>query len=330
MATLTKPSQGGLDVAQPVVVDAPAEGAPVSQTELAELIGAFNEVTSRLQSTHETLNAEVARLKGELYEANQQLRRARELAALGEMAAGIAHEVRNPLGSIGLFATALEEDLAELPDQRDMAMKISRAVRSLDAVVTDVLTFARDLRLDAAAVSVAELLESSLASCADLVQRARVEVRLPDDAGLARTLLCDSSLVQQALVNVLRNAVEAMEMVQGERVVTISASPCGARSAQGRQRDMIALRICDIGPGVNEDTLKRMFNPFFTTRKAGTGLGLAIVHRIVDAHHGRVTVRNRTGGGAEVELMLPAAIPTTKQSTTNTPALSVGSHGGEQ
>jgi signal transduction histidine kinase len=331
LATLSTSSKGALDLTKLADAGSSSTGAVVPAADLAELIGAFNEVTTRLQATHETLNAEVSRLKGELSQANQQLRRARELAALGEMAAGIAHEVRNPLGSIGLYASALEEDLLEQPNQREMAMKISRAVRSLDAVVSDVLTFSRDLRIDAVVVSVEELLELSLATCEDLIQRAAVKVQLPDEAELARTLLCDPSLMQQAMGNVLRNAIEAMEMVEGERAVTIVAAPCEARNDQGRPCAMIAMRICDGGPGVSDDTLKRIFNPFFTTRKTGTGLGLPIVHRIVDAHCGRVTVRNRKEGGAEVELMLPAASPEVKQPTTSTPAETVGSsYGGDQ
>jgi signal transduction histidine kinase len=123
------------------MVDGPAPG------ELAELLGAFNDVTGRLQRTHERLQREVAGLKRELREANEQLSRSRRLAALGEMAAGIAHEVRNPLSSIRLYARMLEQDLADRPDQRSIAGRIGAAVHGLDAVVGDVLNFARELRV---------------------------------------------------------------------------------------------------------------------------------------------------------------------------------------
>src|SRR5262245_49927759 len=119
-----------------------ASGAPaLSPGDLAELLGAFNDVTTRLQSTHDTLRAQVARLEGELRQANEQIERSRRLAALGEMAAGIAHEVRNPLGSIRLHARMLEHDLTERPEQRGLAEKIISEVRGLDAVVGDVLSF---------------------------------------------------------------------------------------------------------------------------------------------------------------------------------------------
>lgn len=283
------------------------EAGRISPLELAELIRAFNDVTSRLQSTHETLTAEVTRLKGELRDANQQLRRARELAALGEMAAGIAHEVRNPLGSIRLYASAMEEDLADRPEQRAMAKKIADAVRGLNAIVSDVLAFARELRIDPEPVSVGDLIDRSMAGCVDLADRSGVSVRQPRDDGRAALMMCDASLAQQALSNVLRNAIEATEETDGPRLVEIDVNGCQVRGSRGRPSPMIALSVRDHGPGVSDDVMRRMFNPFFTTRHAGTGLGLAIVHRIVDAHGGRVTVRNHDQGGAVVELMLPAA-----------------------
>lgn len=279
----------------------------ISPLELAELIRAFNEVTSRLQGTHETLTAEVTRLKGELREANQQLRRARELAALGEMAAGIAHEVRNPLGSIRLYASAMEEDLADRPEQRAMATKIANAVRGLNAIVSDVLAFARELRVDPEPITVGELIDRSLAGCVDLADRAGVTIRQPDEEARATVMWCDAALAQQALSNVLRNAIEATEETDGSRLIEIDVTGCQVRATRGRPAPMVALSVRDHGPGVSDDVMRRMFNPFFTTRHAGTGLGLAIVHRIVDAHDGRVTVRNHDHGGAVVELMLPAA-----------------------
>jgi len=120
------------------------EGAP---GELEDLLRTFNDVTSKLQSTHETLRAEVSRLQGELEQANRRLRRSRELAALGEMAAGIAHEIRNPLGSIKLYTEALEADLRGDAPSHGTAVKIGSAVEGLDRIVGDVLAFAREMRL---------------------------------------------------------------------------------------------------------------------------------------------------------------------------------------
>lgn len=283
-------------------------GGGVGASELAELMSAFNAVTSRLQSTHEALQREVSRLRAELREANEQLQRSKRLAALGEMAAGIAHEVRNPLGSIGLYASMLDEDLAGRPAERELARKIGAAVRGLNAVVGDVLTFAREVRVRPAACEAGELLERAVEACcpgagvrvvrADLERGERVE------------LSCDAGLVHQALVNVVRNACEAMADLPGRaHTLTLDA---GVREAGVAGEDagdggpMAALVVEDTGPGIPPEVVDRMFNPFFTTRHTGTGLGLAIVHRIVDAHGGRVVVSSGAAGGARFELLFPA------------------------
>lgn len=278
--------------------------------ELAELIGAFNDVTSRLQETHERLTAEVARLQAELHDTNRRLRRASELAALGEMAAGIAHEIRNPLGSIRLYAAALEQDLADRPDQRRLAGRIADAVRGLNAIVCDVLAFAREVRIEAVPTPAAPIIERAAESCADLVERSGVRLTLPGADDPDALILCDAGLIQQALTNIIRNAIEAVERAErrgaGGRV-RVSVGRSSLRDESGGVRGMVAVRVRDTGPGVTPEVMQRMFNPFFTTRDAGAGLGLAIVHRIADAHGGRVSVRNHETGGAEVELLIPAA-----------------------
>src|SRR5690606_17045805 len=130
--------------------------------DLADLMAAFNTATDRLQQTHHALQAEVRRLKGELHEANEKLRRSRELAALGEMAAGIAHEIRNPLGSIRLYAAMLAEDLTDRAPQRALARKIAQAVLDMDAIVADVLAFAREVRIRPGETTPGELFDHAL------------------------------------------------------------------------------------------------------------------------------------------------------------------------
>jgi len=292
--------------------------------DLGELLSAFNDATSRLQSAHESLHGEVARLKGELREANEQIERSRRLSALGEMAAGIAHEVRNPLGSIRLYARMLEQDLAGRPEERRLAEKIGAAVRGLDAVVCDVLSFAREMPVRAAHTSAAGLLrgavEEVLADERLTMQGRELQVRYEILADGADALMveCDEQLVHRALVNVIRNAVEAMLAADVPRsatpradardaVLTVSARHC-------EPEGMIGLTVRDTGPGIPPEAMERIFNPFFTTRATGTGLGLSIVHRIVDAHGGRTRVSNLPGStagampaGAEVELLFPRA-----------------------
>lgn len=293
----------------------PAGDPALTAVELAELVATFNDVAGKLQGTHETLRLQVARLESELREAHAQLKRARELASLGEMAAGIAHEVRNPLGSIRLYASMLVQDLPDRPGEQAVAEKIARAVERLDAVVGDVLAFSRELRIRAEAVSASKLLAEGVSTCGDLWSRYGIRVvgpRTPRDT----TLWCDPVLMHQALVNVLRNAAEAIgedARSNTPRALWLDAGRRRVLCADGRREWMNVLSIRDSGPGVPADVLARVFNPFFTTRHSGTGLGLAIVHRILDAHGGRVHITNNTSEspegapawGATVELMLP-------------------------
>jgi signal transduction histidine kinase len=286
---------------------APALAERLTAADLAELMGAFNEVTAKLQVSHEQLTAEVARLRGQLREADEQLQRSRRLAGLGEMAAGIAHEIRNPLGSIGLYARMLAEDLADRPQECGVAKKIGRAVRGLDAIVTDVLTFAGEAPGRFSAASAADVAESALEHAGVPACSADIEVVL-DAPAAGLELECDEGKLRQALVNVIRNGVEAIEEARrrgaaGRPRIAVRVSP-----AELGGRGAVAFGVRDTGTGVHGEVTERMFNPFFTTREAGTGLGLAIVHRIVDAHGGRVSVSNngpRVGDGATVEIVIP-------------------------
>lgn len=296
-------------------VDTAAGGAPgvgaMSPGDLAELVGAFSEVTQRLEQTHDALNGEVSRLRSELQETKGQLARARELAALGEMAAGIAHEVRNPLGSIRLYAEALVDDLADRPTERGVARRIVGSVVRLNAIVGDVLSFSRELIIRGEVVDVAWLLEDAAESCRHRASERDVEVRVkpPDDQGGLPSVRGDPGLLRQALVNVVSNAVDAASDGGGaERVVELSAFESSLLSPDAGRRAALVLSVEDTGPGMPPQVRERVFNPFFTTRETGTGLGLAIVHRIVDAHGGGVVIGERGGGGARVEIKLPAGV----------------------
>lgn len=277
----------------------------LSPADLADLLAAFNDATGKLNQTHEALRAEVARLTRDLSDANQQLERSRRLAALGEMAAGIAHEVRNPLGAIRLYARMLADDLADRPKQADIAGKIGRAASGLDRVVGDVLTFSREFKARREEIRASDLFDAVLESvCHDGTPGWRdiTFVREGDDT----LFKGDPDLLRQAMVNLVRNAVEAARDDRESPTVTLAAQ---TQPARGKRPAAAILRVLDNGPGIPGEILARMFNPFFTTRAAGTGLGLAIVHRIVDAHGGRVAAASldpaRQQSGASFTIHLP-------------------------
>jgi len=303
------------------VLDDDISTGPLTADDLADLMAGFNEVSARLQATHETLRAEVKRLNLELRDANQELQRSKRLAALGEMAAGISHEVRNPLGSIKLYARMLEQDLAELPEQREIATKIGSAVGRLNEVVGDVLTFSKELRARPQALDAGDVLERAAESCRELLDAEPVY-----RVGLGVPLAGDAGLLEQALVNVVRNAAESMlEARDTTRGLELHAE---SRRDDEEGRTATVLSVRDLGVGVDPAVVERMFNPFFTTRETGTGLGLAIVHRIIDAHRGRVRVRRNSElspgtPGTTVELWIPQAPAGVASSAASGDTLSV-------
>ena len=311
-----------------VRVERPETPLGPTPTELADLVRSFDQAARALQETHEQLRREVARLESELGDTRDQLRRARELAALGEMAAGIAHEIRNPLGSIRLHAEVLVADLADMPTQRDIARKVARAVDGLNAVVSDVLAFSREIRVRTGPVDARDLFEHAAEACADIASQ--WNVRIVFDASLcASQVVCDPGLMHQALINVVRNACEAAGTHAHRPAIRLSVESRAPLESDGTRTDMVALVVADNGPGIPADVIGRIFNPFFTTRPTGTGLGLPIAHRILDAHSGRVGVRSvdhdpvdgGRGSGTVVELLLP------RTSAEGAPAHTLGSLG---
>lgn len=278
--------------------------------DLAQIVEAYSAVTERLQASHERLQGEVVRLRHELSSANAQVQRSRRLSALGEMAAGIAHEIRNPLAAIQLYAGMASEDLQQ-PSEASVGMaldnvqKIASAVRGMSAIVNDVLSFSRGTEPERTQVDASQLLDRVIAANGPGIDQARVHVVRRDLEQSPLAMFVDPGLLQQALLNLVRNAVDAMVSVEGSRVLTLDV-----------QRDEVGvvLSVGDTGPGVPEDCLDRIFNPFFTTRSTGTGLGLAIVHRIADAHGGAIAVhRESVRGGAVFTMSLPDLSKETQQ-----------------
>lgn len=257
---------------------------------------AYGAVTERLQHTQEKLTNEVRRLQHELASANAEVVRSKRLAALGEMATGIAHEVRNPLASIKLYATMLEEDLHDQPASCDIAQKIGSAVRGLDAVVGDVLAFSREMRLGRVIGAPRPIFEAALETTHPLLAENNIHIAWAiEDENM--DISHDPGLIHRAIVNLIRNAAQALAHQNGDRIITLGAC---------LNDEMAQLIIADTGPGISEDQIDRIFNPFFTTRPTGTGLGLPIVHRIIDAHGGAIGVHN--AHGAVFTLALPIEV----------------------
>lgn len=288
-----------------------------SADDLAGVMSALTAATERLQQAHTELQAEVVRLKAELQDTNEQLRRSRELAALGQMAAGIAHEVRNPLGSIRLFSSMLTNDLEDQIEQWSLASKITQAVDDLDKFVSDILDYAREMKLHKVKVNPSTLFDDAIIACTDLIENNNITIRRMDhhkydsDSNThLQTFQVDPNIMLQAFINIIRNGLEAMNRSGGGEMILDIINPDHDQSNDKPQKSQIqylTFLIKDQGSGVNEDIAEHIFNPFFTTKRAGTGLGLAITHKIIETHNGTISIENNTHGkGATVKIALPA------------------------
>jgi PAS domain S-box-containing protein len=209
------------------------------------------------------------------------------LSALGEMAARIAHEVRNPLVSIGAAAQVVAEELPPDSAILDEVRAIAREVKRLDGIVTDFLRFARPRRADRRPVDLAPVVRESVDLVRPKAQKNELLVQT-DSPLIAR---CDPDAIKQVLLNVLLNAVEA-----APGPVECEAHVVGAE---------VVLTVADRGPGVPDSARRRIFDPFFSTKSRGTGLGLAVSKQIIDEHNGRIRLLPRRGGGTRVVIELP-------------------------
>lgn len=257
---------------------------------LAGVLERFNQSTSKLEARHVELMQEVEELREQLRQKDEEVKRAERLAILGETAAGLAHEIRNPLGAIALFVSMLKTDLHDRPESVKLVDQIERGVQSLNAVVSNVLHFAKNIRLRVSPMNVQSVVQelhhhfSSLYSpqcCFEISMSGNPFVR------------ADEQGIRQCLYNVLMNALQAVSF----------AGRISIKVADAVSEDGVQITIEDDGPGVPADILERLFDPFTSGRREGTGLGLSIVRRIIEAHGGKVSVRNTPH--AEFSLIIP-------------------------
>jgi two-component system, NtrC family, sensor histidine kinase HydH len=262
----------------------------------------------RYQELAETL----AETNRRLEQAQEQARRSERLAALGQMSAGLAHEIRNPLGVIKGSAEMLHQKLAESnPLATELAGYISSETNRLSALVTRFLDFARPLHAELVPQEVTAVLERALqaVSMEKRDESAAVRVERQYEPDLPKVPL-DEGLCEQAFVNLIQNAYDAMGTGGG------SLRLRAARSHTG-DRDGVEVGIEDSGPGIPDDLREQIFNPFVTTKKTGVGLGLSIVSRIIDGHHGTIRVLDGSVGndhrGARFAIFFPVTSGTSTE-----------------
>ncbi|MFZ0450042.1 MAG: ATP-binding protein [Desulfatiglandaceae bacterium] len=229
----------------------------------------------------------------ELQELKGEVERSRRLASLGQLAAGIAHEIRNPLSSIKGFATYFKERYREVPEDQETADIMIQEVERLNRVIGQLLEFARPVSIERKSIDVLELVRQSLKLVeGDTLQKGiRIEMEvIPSE----RKVDLDPDKMKQVLLNLYLNALEAMER-NGTLTVDIRDEKSG----------YVDIIISDTGAGIKKEDLAHVFDPYFTTKPSGTGLGLAIVHKIIESHGGEIRVESREGKGTRVVISLP-------------------------
>ena len=211
--------------------------------------------------------------------------REKRLAAMGVMAASIAHQIKNPLGSIELFASVLRDELKGEEENRKYAVEIVRAVRILNNTLSNMLLFANTSRLSVEQISLEELSEEIRSTCGFIAAEKGVTLSTEGFTSEA-PIKVDAELMKQAIINLIMNALDA-----------VSDRPGGEVSLYSRKtKDFLEILVSDNGAGIPEEDIDKVFDPFFTTRPKGTGLGLAVVSSIVKSHGGEVDVSSDSNG----------------------------------
>jgi signal transduction histidine kinase len=258
------------------------------------VVVAYREQSNRYQRLAEQLTETNRALE----RAHAETRRSERLAALGQLTAGLAHEIRNPLGIIKGSAEMLNQKLASAnPLAAELSGYISSEVNRLSALVSRFLDFARPLQAETRPMDITEILEKALRPVEEQWRGGKVNVVRAYQPSLPQVLL-DATLCEQVFVNLVQNAFEAM----GEEGGTLRLE------ATQRERDGrpgVEVRIEDSGPGVPAELREQIFNPFVTTKSAGVGLGLSIVSQIMDEHHGSIRLLEMGGRGAGFGLFFP-------------------------
>jgi two-component system NtrC family sensor kinase len=276
--------------------------------EIGELARAFDVMTYRLRrrtAQAARLYAETVRRNEELAAANQRLQatqqqliQSEKLAAVGQLTAGIVHDVKNPLAVIKGMAEELQEDPGLSQDAREQLRTVRDNAARANTIVTDLLKFARQSQPEFRHQDFRETVQSAIRLSAYLARKAQVNVKL--DAPLSPVMVSyDASQLEQVLINLMQNAIQAMPD-GGQLQLTLTPGNSAVR-----------LVVRDSGIGIPKDHLNRIFDPFFTTKPPGegTGLGLSVSYGIVSRHRGRIEVQSMPGKGTAFTILLPIEQP---------------------
>jgi signal transduction histidine kinase len=265
-----------------------AQGLVEAEYCMPYLLAESKKIYQQLEKSHRELQLS----HQELEQAQSQLIRTEKLASLGQLAAGVAHEINNPLGTITIYAHVLLKSLErDDPRREDMELIIKEAGRTKE-IVQGLLSFARETKLSPGPTDMNELLEDVLGLVANQSLFHNIKIKKLFAPGLP-TITADWAQLKQVFLNIILNAAEAME---GRGTITIT-------TVSGARR--IKVKVQDTGPGIPPEIMGKLFSPFFTTKEKGTGLGLAISYGIIEHHSGKIEVETALGKGSTFTVSLP-------------------------
>ncbi len=265
-----------------------AQGITEAEYCLPYLLEQSKKIYQQLEKSHHALQVS----HQELEQAQYQLIRTEKLAALGQLAAGVAHEINNPLGTITIYAHILLKGMEQDdPRREDLMLIISEANRTKE-IVQGLLSFARETKLKPGETNINELLEDTLGLLVNqsLFHNIKIKKTLSSDLP---NIFADATQLKQVFLNIILNGAQAME---GKGNLTITTA---------QEKNQIRIKIRDSGPGIPPENVRKLFNPFFTTKEKGTGLGLAISYGIVERHGGKLDVETELGKGSTFIISLP-------------------------
>jgi len=287
------------------------------ETLLEEAIRQFNTASTGLEKSYRLLEGQVRQLKEELEVKNQALKesvleqeRLREqaerndrLAAVGAMAARMAHELRNPLGSIELFVSLLSKGMADDSDKAIWIEHIKTGIDAMDYAISNLLLFTGKPKTNFKKIDLKKVIEESSRFAIHLLQQKEIEYVQFLDA-LTEPVTCDEDLLRQAFLNLILNAVDALPK-KGKLRIEASKAAIDINRSQPE----IVVKFFDNGCGIPKESLSKIFDPFYTTKNKGSGLGLAIVQNAIVAHHGVIEVTSTVGEGTCFTVYLPKEQP---------------------
>ncbi|RMG61135.1 MAG: HAMP domain-containing protein [Deltaproteobacteria bacterium] len=264
-----------------------------SRDELGDLASSFNRMVERLDETQKELE--------KLH--RRQLLRADRLASLGEMAAGLAHEIKNPLAGISGAIQVLVKEFSKEDPRREILSEVLALVERLDNTVRNLLNFARYTEPEFKLANINDVIDKVIFLARQIPEGRKATFIREFDPAMEEVEV-DAEQIKQVFLNLFLNALQAKPEGCEITVKTYREAPPGYLKGISR-KNYIMITVSDNGPGIPPDKLSKIFQPFFTTKEAGTGLGLSITRKILDLHEGHITVESEVGRGTSFHIFLP-------------------------